>query len=314
MNILNIIKEKVNRVPEENSVGLKAVILHVDTAEKYLFRAKEENDDNQFTDVIYRTNHAFEGILKEAYTILTKKDASRETPNNIEKYLSTHFNTRVLDLFTNYRTQWRNPSTHEYQLFFTEQEAFLAIVSVSAFVNILLDQIIESINFDLEKAETDKRVNEIKAGLGNYEALSFQDKIKNLLIEFSKGFVLSEQDSINLRESEIFGFLSGFIASVDPTLTLEHEPILEGNRNLRPDILITSGSEKIIIELKGTVPSGRNSTMARNQVLIYLVNSGIETGIIYFYNNQNLEPVVSEENVGANKQYKIIEIMAKLVR
>jgi hypothetical protein len=314
MDILDIIKEKVKSIPEENSLGIKAVILHIETAEKFLLRAKTENDENLFTDVIYRTNHAFEGILKEAYTTLANKDASRETPNNIEKYLSTHnvFKARVLDLFTNYRTQWRNPSTHDYQLFFTEEEAFLAIVNVSAFVNIFLDQIIEKIKFDLEKAEVDTREAEIKASLGNYESLSLEEKIKQLLVTFSKSLSLSETEDMRLREIELSGLLSGFIAALDPSIKLEHEPILGNNRNLRPDILVSRGDEKIIVELKGTTSVGRNIKMARDQILSYLVHSGINTGVIYFYIPQGSDVVVSEEAVGVNDQFKIIEIKPKV--
>ena len=43
-----------------------------------------------FNDVVYRTNQAFEGALKEAYVVLTGEAAGRKTPNDIEKYLETN--------------------------------------------------------------------------------------------------------------------------------------------------------------------------------------------------------------------------------
>ena len=51
-----------------------------------------------------------------------------------------------------YRTEWRNPSTHDYKLDFDEDEALLAIASVCAFAIVLLDQITEKLNFDRAKA------------------------------------------------------------------------------------------------------------------------------------------------------------------
>ncbi len=71
-------------------------------------------------------------------------------PFQIEKHLENEdlLKERVLNQFTNYRTEWRNKSTHDYQLFFASQEALLAIVSVSAFFNILLDQMLEKYSFD----------------------------------------------------------------------------------------------------------------------------------------------------------------------
>lgn len=85
MNILDLIKEKVTNLREDrHTIGLKAVIHHIETAEKYLIRAKKENEENLFNDVIYRTKHAFEGMLKEAYTVLAEKDATKKTPSEIE--------------------------------------------------------------------------------------------------------------------------------------------------------------------------------------------------------------------------------------
>ena len=46
--------------------------------DKLQLNLSDENDENFFTDVIYRTNHAFEGILKEAYQILANKNADKK--------------------------------------------------------------------------------------------------------------------------------------------------------------------------------------------------------------------------------------------
>lgn len=297
MNILEIIMTKISLIPEDKySLGIKAVILHIETAEKYFLRAKEDNDDNLFTDVIYRTNHAFEGILKEAYNILAHKDSEKTSPYEIEKYLSTNnvFKERVLELFTNYRTEWRNTSTHDYKLFFTEQEAFLAIINVSAFVNILLDQIIEKINFDLGKARTEKETDKIKNNIEKYNELSFVDKILSLFKEFGKKTYDLKRPIIT--EIELSGLLAGFIMSIEPDIEIEAEPYLNSNRTLRPDFIIKKNNASVIVEVKRSIPTQNNISRAKNQVLTYLLASKIEIGILLFMSpGYNDEPKVEKE-------------------
>ena len=88
MDILNLIRKKSQILQaHEKFMGLDAVITHIESAEKYLSRGKNEKDDNCYTDVIYRTNHAFEGILKEAYTVFTGKTDSKVTSFEIENCL-----------------------------------------------------------------------------------------------------------------------------------------------------------------------------------------------------------------------------------
>src|SRR6266487_5647111 len=152
MNILEILSSRVDELGAGDYIqGLRAVLQHIEVAEKHLDRGKGSGDDTAFTDAIYRTNQAFEGSLKEAFRVLAGKDPSRETPNNIEIYLQKHhlLRPRVLAQLTNYRTEWRNPSTHDYRLDFDEDEALFAIVAVSAFAIVLVDQITERIAYDL---------------------------------------------------------------------------------------------------------------------------------------------------------------------
>src|SRR5687768_12024943 len=145
MDLVTIIRDKIERAGEgDHSPGLKAVLLHIETAVAHRDRGQDTPDDTAFTDTIYRTNQAFEGGLKEAYRVLTGKTPEKKTPSQIEEYFTSNviFRPRVLSQFKNYRTEWRNPSTHDHQLDFDASEALLAIVSVCAFANVLLDQII----------------------------------------------------------------------------------------------------------------------------------------------------------------------------
>lgn len=79
MDITYQINKKINQIFKiKENIGLQSVVTHIEIAEKYLSKGIDENDENFFTDVIYRTNHAFEGILKEAYQILANKNADKK--------------------------------------------------------------------------------------------------------------------------------------------------------------------------------------------------------------------------------------------
>lgn len=54
---------------------------------------------------------------------------------------------KVLDQFTIYRQEWRNPAAHDYTLDFDEDEALIAIVSVTIFAIVLTNQISGKIAF-----------------------------------------------------------------------------------------------------------------------------------------------------------------------
>ncbi len=139
MNIFERIQKQIKKITEsESSIFIDSVSLHLERAEHYYKLG--ENDSYYYNDVIYRTNQAYEGALKEAYKVLAEKsneDVIKQTPYKIEKYFEENgiFKERVLELFKNYRNEWRNKSTHDYKLFFFENnEAFIAITSISSFV------------------------------------------------------------------------------------------------------------------------------------------------------------------------------------
>jgi len=117
MNLVEILRSRVADLSHgDYVVGLKAVLQHIEVAESHLERGKATSEETAFTDAIYRTNQAFEGSLKEAYRVLTGKNPAKETTNKIEQYLQEQnvLRHRVLAQLTNYRREWRNPSTHDY--------------------------------------------------------------------------------------------------------------------------------------------------------------------------------------------------------
>jgi hypothetical protein len=144
VDLLELIRTEVSGLPPGSHLQrLQSVLQHIETAYKHFARGQSDADESAFTDAVHRSNIAFEGSAKEAYRVLAGKDPMKLRPYDIEQYLIEHkvFRDRILSLFTNYRTAWRNPSTHDYTLTFDEPEAFLAMISVSAFTKLLVDEI-----------------------------------------------------------------------------------------------------------------------------------------------------------------------------
>lgn len=78
MDLVEALRSKIFALQEgDYSPGLKAVILHIETAFGHLSRGQTKDKETAFTDAIYRTNQAFEGSIKEAYRVLTGKDPSK---------------------------------------------------------------------------------------------------------------------------------------------------------------------------------------------------------------------------------------------
>lgn len=284
MDVFQNIREKSQLFSDSQYFdGIVAVLLHLQIAEKHLVHGTSTGEDYYFTDVVYRTNHAFEGILKEAYTLFTGKDEQQPTPFQIEKYLLDNklLKERVLALFTNYRTEWRNKSTHDYQLFFSEQEAFLAITTVSAFISILLDQMVEKMAFERKTTDVAQNAPAIRSAIPDYEALAPFDQVLQILLRFSSEFQVDENQSSPSFESELVGELSGYIKAVAPQIVVESDTtITAGRYQFAVDLLLCNRGESILLELKR--PGSGLATMrsGREQLFSYLSASDVDKGIL----------------------------------
>ncbi|MCX8711152.1 hypothetical protein J3U57_01285 [Gilliamella sp. B3464] len=285
MDLLKLIKSKTNYfrgTPSE--LGLDAVVHHIEISESH-FELGKSNGEHLYTDVIYRTNQAFEGALKEAYRILTGEDPSNKSPFQIEKYFSSNslLKDRVLAHFTTYRTEWRNKSTHNYQLFFSSQEALLAIVSVSAFFNILLDQMLEKQYFDIEKAKTEKRAKGLFGDSNIYGSLSFMQQVIELLKLFSMELKEEFEECVTLKEFELQGRFAGFISAADPEVeVLTDYPLSHSLGRFHFDMLLKKGNSHLIIELKRPQIEYQHRVKdGIEQLKHYLVASYISQGIVF---------------------------------
>lgn len=317
MDLLKLIKDKCDSFSDpEIFHGIKSVISHIEIAERHLEKGKM-GDDYLFTDVIYRTNQAFEGSLKEAYRVLTGNKSNNLTPDHIERYLEKNniLKERVLSLFTNYRREWRNESTHDYKLYFTEQEAFLAITNICAFFNILLDQMLEKKAYDQEKIELSK------SKILPYVPVKDQnliEQISQLLIMFSKD-APSKMIGVSMPryfEKGLIGALAVYLSFADEQIEVitEYNIPIDSSRFIA-DMLVKKGENQLLIEIKvSTKYNGIMFQHGREQLFSYMSASGIAEGILYFppvKNNATMITNTTERKI-ANMEYKIAEIFPKI--
>lgn len=287
MDLLQVVNQEIAKLPPgPHQDGLKAVSTHIETGFRHLARGEKENDETAFTDVIYRTNQAFEGSVKEAYRVLANLNPHKVTPYDIEKYMEDEelFRPRILEQFSNYRRQWRNPSTHDYMLYFTAEEAFLALVSVSAFSKLLIDQISERLSF----VEAEKRMNGVvisadeNADDGNI--LSF---VSNTSIKF-----MNEYTVVNPleRESQLIGAALAFFNSQTPGLDISQDYSLVGRRWGRADLVVSSGGKNVVVEFKmneGLIEYGVD------QLFSYMGGYEADGGILIVYGSYAKEYLVN---------------------
>jgi hypothetical protein len=286
MDVLKLIEAQIKDINKaESSSFLSLIFNHLYRAEIYY--QKGEKDAHFCNDVVYRTNQAFEGALKEAYKVLgnkTDEEIIKKTPNDIEKYLKDNniFKERVLRLFENYRQEWRNKSTHDYKLVLDGNEAFLALITVSSFVHMLLKQVQEKLAYNQEKMKVidagfKARISEI---LDNKDERLVKKLIK-ILIMFSSEVIGND----NFNKAELMGKLYAFLENVDATFKVRIEPslLINNSISIKPDFIIEYEKDKVIIEVK--VESEQHDYKIEvSQVIAYLQVAKMSEGILFLVN------------------------------
>ncbi len=230
--------------------GFVAATRHIKVAVRRLGQGRADRDDDAYNDVVYRTNQAFEGMLKEAYAVLASTDTKSMTPAKLEQHFAKGdlFTPRVMDLFRNYRQDWRNPSTHDHRLIFRESEALLAIVSVSAFAAILLDQVVAHVSSQREAAVVAPRREQILKRMPTEPNADVYTRTRDLVFSFANEWARDKDRDIS--ESQLMGRLIGFMSLLAPDLTIQQQPRLSNMPPLQPDLLVSSQAEKVLVELR----------------------------------------------------------------
>lgn len=248
MDIAEKLRRAVNELPEgEYSAGLTAIVRHVGAAIRHYDRADNSHDEDAYTDCIYRTNQVYEGSLKEAYRILSGQSPSRKTLFEIEKYFDgdNKIRSRVLKQMTRYREDYRNPSTHDYKLDFDENEALLAILSVSAFAKLLVDQMRTKIESDSLKNDPEfKPVGKIQQKSENVGDFAKE------LAEGLQKFLNSDSEISELSSREPLALVTAFLEKSG--LNVTRNVYMESEKSwFEWDMIVTNKSGfKVPIEVK----------------------------------------------------------------
>lgn len=251
MDVQSILVAKISGLPSgEHSEGLKAVRAHIESAIRHFRRGQQEGAETYFTDAIYRCNQAFEGSIKEAYRVLASKNPEKVSLAEIETFLAsgTVLRKKVLDQFTNYRREWRNPSTHDYKLDFDEDEALVAIVSVAVFSIVLCDQIESKLAFlSAQAAASATPPTQLPAG----DPL---DQVAEVVKRFAESYKYpaSARSTPLAAVQHVEGTLGGFLAAELSKLALTVKSNVMLGRNFEADLLVQGVNERIVIELKLT--------------------------------------------------------------
>jgi hypothetical protein len=286
LDLLELIKNQIDTLPDSirNTTKIPFVLTHIARAEHFLREAECIPDDQYLNDAVYRANQAFEAILKEAYKFFTDKDASRQNIFQIENYIIRKklLNPRVTDLLKNYRTQWRNPSTHDYSLSFSQQEALVAVVSVQMFIKVLLNQIVAEIAFrnERDRAPEPGRMSHLTL---EYQKLALIDKVASICIAFAKNIGRDKMQPLH-NHIQIEGALNAFILNVDPTIEVKSQIRSSGQPisiKTRPDYFISFNQEMMILELKvGYKKNYEEDAIYR--IIQYLTVFNPKQGLIFF--------------------------------
>jgi len=309
MDIQKILDRKIKELPPGSHVdGLRAVKSHIDSAIRHLTRGQEEPDETLFTDVIFRCNQAFEGSIKEAYRVIAGKDPQNVKPYEIEQFLgsSNILRKKVLDQFTIYRREWRNPSAHDYTLDFDEDEALLAIVSVVAFAIVLCDQINGKLAFNDAAAATpsSKFTNEEKK-------LPLLDLVTKAAFSFATSYVdvtgptKSHAHDYYRLEGALAGYLTSKFA-INPDIKVEQNKKFSSSA---ADIIVQRDHEKIVIELKrtsnkSTIKSILNSAVT--QAALYLHEDNVVGAVALLFAIHGGSYIITPGSGALSKAVRII--------
>ncbi len=290
MDMLYEIKRKVSEVlPPDFFPGIYNVINHLQMAEHYWQEAKGSIEEYLFTDAVLRANHAFEAALTEAYKLVCGKDPEGLSVKEIYQYLDEQniFKDKEAQTFHRYLEDWELPAETDEQLFFSEQEAMLAIMNVTAFFLILVEQIIEIASYEKAKYFLGwDRAEKIHKEIERYGGKFFLDQLVTLLRLFSADLFYIEERENSPAEYEMLGYLRGFLEIAIPDVEVEIDKRIKiGESHTQLDMLIHNGDEKVLIEtkrsnqIKGSIFDIDNAVQ---QVSGYMTATKINKAILFY--------------------------------
>ena len=99
------------------------------------------------------------------------------------------------------------------------------------------------------------------------------------------------------REAEVVGSLAGFLTAALPQATIDLEPRFGGSVSLRPDMVVSMGQQRVLLEVKRAPQQFR--ALQRQylaQIAHYIAASGIKEAIVYIHSEDRAGQSVREEH------------------
>ena len=253
------LNSKINAI--EPSLYVDKIVIHIERAFQLFTQGVETGDEQNFTDVIYRCNQAFEGCSRQAFLVLAEKsreELKRVKAWEIEQFLIDNdiLNERSLPFFKNYREKWRNESSHNFNLFFKEEESYMAIMSISSYAYVLLNQILLKLSMsDIQGLEPMSETSLARKSLIEDVEKATKLFLKEVDLEkYKTGSALKR-----ISEVQFLGIYSAFLQKKIVGTTVTVDGIVNAKSCFRYDMMLSRGEEKVMIELKPHIPQGRKS-------------------------------------------------------
>jgi hypothetical protein len=230
--------------------GVEAVLQHIEAAERYHQDVRFHEREEHLNDIVYRTNQAFEGMLREAYAKLAPPSSRNVSAHDIEQYFSSSglLPSRVLTLIASYRRDWRNLSAHDHRVLFTEAEALVAITHVTTVCIVLCDEIIAAFEYqqELENRETARR--DLDEPIEH--CISPSDILQRQLVNLVRSFVCEEplQPELSIEHEQVRKRLYSFIKTALPKLYVQYQALLGGNSFL-VDVMVSDRECAVLIDV-----------------------------------------------------------------
>jgi hypothetical protein len=258
MNLLDELEAKVALLGEHPTrAGFVSVVRHLEEAQRH-YEAGRGDDQERFTDSVYRTNQAYEGALRETWGVVGDGRKKLRTVDLENELVDGDFlSERAKKLVELYRQEWRNPHAHEHRLRANEQDAFLGMVNILGATSVLLDQAIERLAKDATTVEVD---------VGD-PGEEFHSRLARALEEFA-------EDRANLERvpdgplrpfAEVMGRLTAVLEANFPDAVISREVSLGAFATA--DLYIRDGGSSAVVEVITSDPRAGHYQSAHAEML-----------------------------------------------
>lgn len=145
MDTIQYIWEKCRLLKRMGSAAkLDAILEQLEQAENKFALGRQSNSLLMFNDVIQHTNAVLDGIVKEGYECLVQMDGEAFAADDMMRHVLEQevFEPTAMAYLQSYLQRWRNQFVEDLKPDFNEPEAYLALSTVSAFLYVVVEQMI----------------------------------------------------------------------------------------------------------------------------------------------------------------------------